>query len=130
MKQKKPILLYCADRDLLSTVAFALRLHPYEVTATSDSSEASYAIGDRHTGFACVVLIHSQTGDLAGRLIYRVLEHAAHLPILLVDRAGDLAPIRYVDVVLYGRNTTMEHILAALKMLSSRTPGPKARMGI
>lgn len=127
MRPKKSILLYCADRELLSTTAFALRLHPYEVTAIEDSVEASLVAGDRCAAFFCVVLIHARQGDLAGRLIYRILECAAHMPFLLVDRAGDLAPVRYADVVLYGRNTTMEHILASLQMLCRRRLGPKAR---
>jgi hypothetical protein len=127
MRPKKPILLYCADRELLSTTAFALRLHPYQVTAIEDSMEVSLVAGDRCAAFSCVVLIHAQQGDLAGRLIYRILECATHMPLLLVDRAGDLAPVRYADVVLYGRNTTMEHVLASLQMLCRRSPGPKAR---
>jgi hypothetical protein len=49
------------------------------------------------------------------------------MPILLVDRAGDLASVRYADAVLYGRNTTMEHILASLQMLCRLGSGPKAR---
>jgi hypothetical protein len=126
MRPKKPILLYCADRELLSTTAFTLRLHPYQVTAIEDSIEASLMAGDRCTAFSCIVLIHAQQGDLAGRLIYRILECASHMPLLLVDRAGDLAPVRYADVVLYGRNTTMEHVLASLQMLCRRRPGPKA----
>jgi hypothetical protein len=127
MRPKKPILLYCADRELLSTTAFTLRLHPYQVTAIEDSIEASLMAGDRSAAFACVVLIHAQQGDLAGRLIYRILECAGHMPLLLVDRAGDLAPVRYVDAVLYGRNTAMAHILAAIQVLCSRKPGPKPR---
>jgi hypothetical protein len=55
------------------------------------------------------------------------MERAAHIPLLLVDRAGDLAPVRYADMVLYGRNTTMAHILAALQVLCHREPGPKSR---
>ncbi len=66
-------------------------------------------------------------GDLAGRLIYRILEGATHMPILLVDQAGDLAPVRYVDAVLYGRNTTIAHILTAIQVLCHRKPGPKPR---
>ena len=127
MRPKKPVLLYCADRELLSTTAFALRLHPYRVTAIEDSVEASHLAGDRCVAFSCVVLIHVQQGDLAGRLIYRILDSASHMPILLVDRAGDLAPVRYADVVLYGRNTTMEHILASLQMLCRLRSEPKAR---
>lgn len=41
MKPKKPILLYCADHEMLSTIAFALRLQPYEVTAVDDSRNAA-----------------------------------------------------------------------------------------
>ena len=120
MLQKKSILLYCADRELLSTIAFALRLHPYQVTATEDSIEVSMAAGDRCMPFACVVLIHAQQGDLAGRLIYRILDRASEVPLLLVDRAGDLAPVRYADIVLYGRNTTTAHILSSLRLLCAR----------
>jgi hypothetical protein len=127
MGPKKPILLYCADRELLSTIAFALRLHPYQVSATEDSMEASLAAGDRCTAFSCVVLIHARQGDLAGRLIYRILERAAQMPLLLVDCAGDLAPVRYADMVLYGRNTTTAHILASLRLLCERKPGPRPR---
>jgi len=127
MRPKKPVLLYCADSELLSTTAFALRLHPYQVTAIADSIEGSVVAGDRCAAFSCVVLIHAEQADLAGRLIYRILESASHMPILLVDRAGDLAPVRYADVVLYGRNTTMEHILASLQMLCRSRSGPKAQ---
>ncbi|WP_353071979.1 hypothetical protein [Tunturiibacter gelidiferens] len=89
--------------------------------------EASLVAADRSPAFACGILIHARQGDLTGRLIHRILECAAHMPLLLVDRAGDLAPVRYADVVLYGRNTTMEHILASLQMLCRRRPGQKAR---
>ncbi len=65
MNTKNPILIYCADRELLSTIAFALRLYPYQVTATENSMEASLAAGDRCAGFVCGVLIHAQLGDLA-----------------------------------------------------------------
>ena len=68
MRPKKPILLYCADQELLSATAFALRLHPYQVTATEDSMEASLAAADRYAAFFCIVLIHAQQGDLAGRV--------------------------------------------------------------
>jgi hypothetical protein len=127
MRPKKSILLYCADRELLSTTAFALRLHPYQVVAIEDSMEASLVAGDRRAAFACGVLIHAQPGDLAGRLIHRILECASHMPLLVVDCAGDLAPVRYADIVLYGKNTTTAHILASLQMLCRRKPGPKAR---
>lgn len=120
MLQKKSILLYCADRELLSTIAFALRLHPYQVTATEDNIEVSMAAVDRCMPFACVVLIHAQQGDLAGRLIYRILDRASQVPLLLVDRAGDLAPVRYADMVLYGRNTTTAHILSSLRLLCAQ----------
>jgi hypothetical protein len=105
MRPKKPVFLYCADRELLSTTAFALRLHPYQVTAIADSIEGSVVAGDRCAAFSCVVLIHAEQAD----------------------RAGDLAPVRYADVVLYGRNTTMEHILASLQMLCRSRSGPKAQ---
>jgi len=89
--------------------------------------EASLVAGDRCAAFACGVLIQAQQGDLVGRLIHRILERAAHIPLLLVDRAGDLAPVRYADIVLYGRNITTAHILASLQMLCRRRPGPKSR---
>jgi hypothetical protein len=75
----------------------------------------------------CGVLIHARQGDLAGRLIHRLLETDLHVPLLLVDRAGDLAPVRYADRVLYGRNTSMAHILGALKVLCARKRGPRPR---
>jgi hypothetical protein len=126
MRPKKPILLYCPDRELLSVTAFALRLHPYQVIAIPDSRQASLLANARCADFACGVLIHAQQGDLAGRLIHRILECALPMPLLLVDRAGDLAPVRYADMVLYGRNTTMAHILASLRVLCRRKPGPPA----
>jgi hypothetical protein len=73
------------------------------------------------------VLIHAQQGDLAGRLVHRILEVAHHMPLLLVDRVGDLAPVRYADMVLYGRNTSMEHLLGALQTLCARKRGPQTR---
>ena len=127
MRAKKPVLLYCADQELLSAIAFTLRLHPYDVAAVHDEREATVLAGDQHAAFSCGVLIHAQQADPAGRLIHRLLETAVHIPILLVDRAGDLAPVRYADMVLYGRNTTMAHILAALQVLCRRRPGPKPR---
>jgi hypothetical protein len=45
------------------------------------------------------------------------------MPLLLVDRAGDLSPIRYADMVLYGLNTSMAHILAALEVLCTQKRG-------
>lgn len=125
MRPKKSILLYCPDRELLSSIAFVLRLHPYEVTAVHDSNDA-VGISARNDP-ACGVLIHAQQGDPAGRLVHRILECASHMPLLLVDRAGDLAPVRYADMVLYGRNTTTAHILASLQVLCRRKPGPKPR---
>jgi hypothetical protein len=127
MRPKKPILVYCADRELLSATAFALRLHPYDVTAVEDSIETSLLARDRCTPFFCAVLIHAQQGDLAGRLVHRILDAAASMPLLLVDRAGDLAPVRYADMVLYGRNTSMAHILSALQILCRRRTGPTPR---
>jgi hypothetical protein len=122
MRSKMPILLYCADRELLSATAFALRLQPYDVTAIDDSRSAAAVMMASH--LACGILIHARQGDLAGRLIHRLLETDLHVPLLLVDRAGDLAPIRYADMVLYGRNTSMAHILGALNVLCPRKYGP------
>jgi hypothetical protein len=127
MRPKKQILLYCADHELLSTILFALRLHPYHVIAVRDSIQASLLAADRDATFACGVLVHAQQADPAGRLIHRLLESGPHIPLLLVDRAGDLAPVRYADMVLYGRNTSMAHILAALQVLCRRKRGPKPR---
>jgi len=127
MKQKKSILLYCADRELLSTIAFALRLHPYEVTAIDDSRSAAAVM--MSSDIVSGVLIHAQQGDLAGRLIHRLLDADLHVPVLLVDRAGDLAPVRYADMVLYGRNTSMKHILGALEVLCARKPAGAASHG-
>jgi hypothetical protein len=76
---------------------------------------------------ACGILIHARQGDLAGRLIHRLLEADLHVPVLLVDRAGDLAPVRYADMVLYGRNTSMAHILGALTVLCARKRGSQPR---
>jgi hypothetical protein len=127
MRPKKPILLYCADAGLLSTTAFALRLHPYEVTAVGSSTDVTLFAGDQDAEFACGIVIHAHQGDPAGRLIHRILALTAHLPLLVVDCAGDLAPVRYADMVLYGRNTSMAHILAALCVLCRHKPGPKQR---
>ena len=123
MRPKTPILLYCADRELLSATAFALRLHPYQVIAIDDSIEASRIARDRCAVFACAILIHAQQGDLAGRLIHRILNTSTRMPLLLVDRAGDLSPVRYADMVLYGHNTSMAHILAALEVLCAQKRG-------
>jgi hypothetical protein len=60
-------------------------------------------------------------------LIHRLLESDLHVPLLLVDRAGDLAPVRYADIVLYGRNTSMQHILASLRVLCERKSGSRPR---
>lgn len=120
MRQKKPILLYCSDRNLLAMTAFALRLQPYEVVAVHDGREATALAEGKDTVFACGVLIHAQQGDRAGRLVHSILESASHMPLLLVDHPGDLAPVRYADMVLYGRNTSMAHILAAVEILCRR----------
>ena len=118
MRTKKAILLYCADAHLLSATAYALRLHPYDVSAFCNSADVAALLDAKsNVTFACVILIHAQQGDLAGRLIHRVLSASAPMPLLLVDRAGDLAPVRYADIVLYGHNTSMAHILAALEVL-------------
>ena len=123
MRPKMPILLYCADRELLSTTAFALRLHPYDVTAVDDSRSAAAVM--MASNLVCGILIHARQGDLAGRLIHRLLASDLHTPLLLVDRAGDLAPVRYADMVLYGRNISMAHILSALNVLCARKRGPR-----
>lgn len=124
MRPKKPILLYCTDRELLSATAFALRLHPYDVTAVDDSRNAAAVM--MASDLVCGILIHARQGDLAGRLIHRLLEADLRIPVLLVDRAGDLAPVRYADMVLYGRNTSMAHILGALNVLCARKRGPRS----
>lgn len=124
MRQKKSVLLYCADRELLSTTAFALRLQSYDVTAVDDSRSAAAVM--MASDVVCGVLIHARQGDLAGRLIHRLLQADLHVPVLLVDRAGDLAPVRYADMVLYGRNTSMAHILGALNVLCDRKRGPRS----
>jgi hypothetical protein len=125
MRSKMPILLYCADRELLSATAFALRLQPYDVTAVDDSRSAAAVM--MASDLVCGILIHARQGDFAGRLIHRLLEADLHVPLLLVDRAGDLAPVRYADMVLYGRNTSMAHILSALYVLCARKRGPRPR---
>jgi hypothetical protein len=125
MRPKMPILVYCADRELLSATAFALRLQPYDVTAIDDSRSAAAVMMASH--LVCGILIHARQGDLTGRLIHRLLETDLHTPLLLVDRAGDLAPVRYADMVLYGRNTSMAHILGALNVLCARKRGPHPR---
>lgn len=127
MRAKKPLLLYCADIDLLSATAFALRLHDYDVAAVHDAREATALAKGRDTALACGVLIHARQGDPAGRLIHLLLESDSRVPVLLVDRAGDLAPVRYADIVLYGCNTKMVHILAALETLHRRIPAPSLR---
>jgi len=108
---------------MLSTTAFTLRLQRYAVTAVQNAKQASALAADRANTFACGVLIHTRQGDPAGRLVYRLLERAAGMPLLLVDLAGDLAPVRYADMVLYGLNTSMTHILAALLILSRPKSG-------
>ena len=125
MRSKLPILLYCADREVLSATAFALRLQPYDVTAIDDSRSAASVM--MASDLVCGILIHARQGDFAGRLIHRLLEADLHVPLLLVDRAGDLAPVRYADMVLYGRNTSMAHILGALDVLCARKRVPRPR---
>ncbi len=120
MQSRKSILLYCANRNLLAVTAFASRLQPYDVVAVYDGRQAAALANDSHANFACGVLIHAQQGDPAGRLVHNILEGASYMHLLLVD---DLAPVRYADMVLYGRNTSMAHILAALEVLCHRKPG-------
>ncbi len=54
MQPKKPILLYCPDRELLSSTAFVLRLHPYDITSVHDSN-AAIRVSERGLA-ACGVL--------------------------------------------------------------------------
>jgi hypothetical protein len=127
MRTRKRILLYCADPESLSAVAFALRLHEYNVTAVHEILDALALARGQDAVFRCAVLLHARQADPAGRLIHLLLAGNVHFPLLLVDRAGDLAPVRYVDMVLYGRNTTMAHILSALRLLCRQKRGPKPR---
>jgi DNA-binding response OmpR family regulator len=117
---KKFLLLYCSDQEWLQAMAYALRVHGYDVTATADLKEALALAAGKDTAICAAVLLHARQGDPTGRLVHLLLEHGSHVPMLLVDRAGDLAPVRYADMVLYGRNTSMAHILAALKLLCAR----------
>ena len=119
MRKKIPILLYCAHAELLSQMAFVLRVHSYEVIAISDSTAAVHASVLRKD-LACGLLVHTGQGDPAGRLIHRILDHDAEIPLLLVDLVGDLAPVRYANLVLYGHNTKPTHILAALHLLCGK----------
>ncbi len=125
MRPKTPILLYCADENLLASVAFALETRHYAVAAAREAKDAMKLAGGKDTALACGVLVHAQRGDPAGRLIHLLLESGSRIPLLLVDRAGDLAPVRYADMVLYGRNTKMAHILVALDTLRRRKRGLK-----
>jgi hypothetical protein len=125
MRPKTPVLLYCADENLLAMIACALRLHHYDVAAVCEAKQAMQLAQEKHAALACGLLVHAQPADPAGRLIHLLLESGSRFPLLLVDRAGDLAPVRYADMVLYGRNTKMVHILAALETLRRRKPGPK-----
>jgi DNA-binding response OmpR family regulator len=127
MRPKKSILLYCADKELLEVIAYALRLHPYDVAAVCNVKEAMRLAQEIDTALVCGVLLHAQRGDLAGRLIHLLLDCGAPIPLLLVDQAGDLAPVRHADMVLYGRNTKMIHILAAIQVLCRRRSGPNPR---
>lgn len=127
MRAKKPILLYCADPELLSATAFALRLHEYDLTAVHEIPDVLALARSQDAVFRCAVLLHARQADPPGRLIHLLLESDVHVPLLLVDRAGDLAPVRYVEMVLYGRNTTMAHILSALRLLCRQKRGPKPR---
>ena len=127
MRATKPILLYCADPELLSAMAFALRLHNYDVAAVHEIQDAMGLAGGRDATFRCCVLMHARQADPAGRMIHLLLAGDVHLPLLLVDRTGDLAPVRYADMVLYGRNTKMAHILSALQLLCRQKRRPKPR---
>ena len=53
MNAKKSVLLYCVDLELLSTTAFALRLHNYDVVAVDEVKEAMALSGGDCPAFAC-----------------------------------------------------------------------------
>lgn len=125
MQPKISILVYCGDENLLAAVAFALRLHRYDVAAVREVKCAIQLASSKDTALVCGVLVHAQRGDPSGRLIHLLLESGLRIPLLLVDRAGGLAPVRYADMVLYGRNTKMVHIVAALDTLRRCKRGPK-----
>jgi hypothetical protein len=119
MRPKMPILLYCADRELLSATAFALRLQPYDVTAIDDSRSAAAVMMASH--LVCGILIHARQGDLAGRLIHRLLETDLHTPLLLVDRSrrSRTRPLRGHGALwpqyLYGPHPHCSQLLCARK---------------
>jgi hypothetical protein len=127
MRPKIPILLYCADDDLLAVTTYALRLHHYEVAAVGQMKDAINLAGKKEAALICGVLVHAHRGDPAGRLIHLLLETRSHIPLLVVDHAGDLAPVLHAEMVLYGSNTGMVHILAALRMLRCHRPAQKPR---
>lgn len=127
MRPKIPILLYCADEDLLTVITYGLRLHHYDVAAVRSVRDAINLAGQQRTALVSGVLVHAQRGDPAGRLIHLLLESGSPIPLLLVDQAGDLVPVRHAGIVLYGQNTRMVHILAGLDLLRGRNPGPKPR---
>lgn len=127
MRMKKFLLLYCSDREWLQAMAYALRVHGYDVTATIDLKEALALAAGKDTAICAAVLLHAQQGDPTGRLLHLLLESESHVPLLLVDRVGDLSPVRYANMVLYGRNTSMVHVLGALKILCARKRNPQPR---
>ncbi len=127
MRPKKPILLYCPRCRVVICNSFCVASPSLRGYCHRRLCGRRTARGGSDAVFACCVLIHAQQGDLAGRLVHRILEVAGHMPLLLVDRAGDLAPVRYADMVLYGRNTSMQHILGALQTLCARKRGPQPR---
>jgi site-specific DNA-cytosine methylase len=111
MRPKKLLLLSCPARELLAATTLTLRLHRYEVATAHDDETAIRMSAGEGAAFASGVLLRAQPGDPDRRVIHRILEIAAHIPLLLVNLAGDLAPVRYADVLLYGPNTTPAHIL-------------------
>ncbi len=49
MRPKIPILLYCADEDLLTVITYGLRLHHYDVAAVRSVRDAINTVQAFHT---------------------------------------------------------------------------------
>jgi len=120
MTEKKSILVYCVDISLLAATTYALRVRNYDATPVRSHKEVAAIAGSNEYPIACVVLLHTMPNDPAGRLIRLLLENSVQVPVLLVDRVGDLAPVRYANMVLYGSNTAMAHIFDALSVLCQK----------
>ncbi len=59
MQPKIPILVYCADENLLATVAFALRLRHYDVAAVREVKCAIRLASSKNTALVCGVPVHA-----------------------------------------------------------------------